>query len=174
MNMNILGCDPGSDGAFVLINERAEVLYKLVMPKIGKDMDLSVLVRLLEALKRDVGIDLVVIEKPMGIHGASSTTTFSFGTNCGRVEGVIAGLKLPYTLVMPKTWQKVMHIGTSDKDPKIRTLTIVSRLYPGEDFRPTERSTKPHGGLLDATLIARWGLRVQSETGNSHSQISSL
>jgi hypothetical protein len=53
--------------------------------------------------------------------------------------------------------------------PKKRSAVAAQRLYPTFDFRATARSVKAHDGIIDASLIAAWGLHVHlSSNANIH------
>jgi hypothetical protein len=38
-------------------------------------------------------------------------------------------------------------------------LIAAKRLFPNESFLATEKSKKPHDGMVDSTLICEWGRR---------------
>lgn len=41
------------------------------------------------------------------------STMFVFGENYGRIQGVLAALNLPFTLVRPQKWQTALSLGNS-------------------------------------------------------------
>lgn len=176
--MLILGIDPGKDGACVLINENQEILYKFVIPKLGNTVDLQVFNNHLKYIKNtyDSNNIHVCIELVHSIFGASSKSTFQFGYVCGIIEGLVSAYNFSYTMIQPKEWQKVMFLGipeqrkpsTVDKNGKIRKGRLntkvmaemaFKRLYPNTQLKMSERSKKNHDGLIDALLIAMYGLK---------------
>ena len=152
--------DVGKEGAIVIFcNDK--VLLKTVIPKIGNQIDLSAI--------RDIFIPYankqvhVVIEDVHALYGASAKSTFNFGWSLGILEGMLSGLRIPYTKVAPKLWQKGMWQGIkpiykSNRaiDTKATSLLAAKRLFPNEDFRKSERATKPHDGIVDALLMAEY------------------
>ena len=57
--------------------------------------------------------------------------------------------------VRPQEWQRVMLAG----QPAGSEYLVAARLWPQAEWRVSERSRKPHGGLVDAALIAEYGRR---------------
>ena len=83
----------------------------------------------------------------------------------GLLIGVVEALRIPYTQVHPRIWQKVAWEGVSRKgDTKHTSLVAIRRLYPHMKFIATPRSKKPHDGIVDAVLIAYY-LRMKYEGG---------
>ena len=75
-------------------------------------------------------------------------------------------------MVQPKTWQKEIWIGKEieylpkkpdQKNPSIDTkLTskkAAMRLFPGVDFRKSDRAKIPHDGICDACCLSEFGRR---------------
>lgn len=148
MTWTICGIDPGLQGGVCLMDHIGILLLEK-MPDIS-------------ALREWVSLHKpthVYLEKaqPMPKQGVSSV--YTYGHHCGVIEGLLIALKVPYTLVPPKTWQKPMFIGTAtDIPPKKRALVAARRLFPKEHFVPNGCRV-PHDGLVDAALIALWGVR---------------
>jgi len=91
--------------------------------------------------------------------GQGNVSMFNYGVGFGTLLGIMATLKIPHTLVHPKTWCKVMHSGTTADEAKARSLEAARRLYPEVQLiRP--RCTKPDEGYVDALLIAGYGKRI--------------
>lgn len=92
---------------------------------------------------------------------------FNYGQHVGEIRGVLVALKIPFTEVSPKTWQKVMHVGTqAHADPKQRSFEAAGKLFPTVSLVP-ERGRKPHSGLADALLIAEWCRRSIAPAGGT-------
>ncbi len=73
---------------------------------------------------------------------------------------MLTALEISYQLVAPRTWQKVMHAGTSGTDTKQRSIIAAQRLFPRVDLRRSEKSRKLDDGLADALLLAEYGRRT--------------
>ena len=64
-------------------------------------------------------------------------------------------------LVTPSTWTKTMHKDLSRRlSAKDRSTHVISQLYPKIDLRASKRARIQHDGLIDAILIARYGLEI--------------
>lgn len=144
--------DVGKSGGLVKLDEDLNIISKHIMPMIGKEYDIQAIVDLLE----EEEITHIAIENVHAIQGRTgNSSNFSFGLGKGILMGVVAGLKIPYTLVNPKTWQKVAWEGvTKQESTKKTSLVAVKRVFPKESFLATSRSRVPHDGLVDAALIA--------------------
>jgi crossover junction endodeoxyribonuclease RuvC len=158
----VIGVDPGLNGGLALLDESGSIVFVSVMPRIGKLLDVPGLRRVVVQFV-DRGGDgcHAYIEQAAAMPRQGSVSTFKFGRVYGIVEGLLAGMKIPYTLVLARKWQAVGHQGVEKSlDPKSRSLVAVQRLYPGADriLRGGDRARKPHDGIVDAVLIARWGL----------------
>lgn len=165
-----LGIDLGKEGGFYALKNGKPIL-KEVMPKIGKDLDLPAIGKiLLKFRKQDVH---VIFESIKGLFGISKGIAMDLSEQKGIIEGMCVLLKLPYTVVGPKTWQKAMFSGakiqTKTKkvegvsktvtDTKATATLVAKRLFPQETFLKSDRSKKPHDGLVDACLLAEYGRR---------------
>lgn len=107
--MTVIGIDIGKTGAICVIeDDRLIEVFK--MPDTPAN-----LVAKLYPLIADKGIGniRVAVEKQQaGVFGgkkgskAGVKSMFTFGLGYGIVQGVLAGLHLPYEIIPPKTWQK--------------------------------------------------------------------
>ncbi len=153
--------DVGKDGAIVVFGND-EILLKTVVPTIGNQIDLYAI--------RDIFSGYttssihVVIEDVHAIFGAAAKSTFNFGWSLGILEGIMAGLSIPYTKIAPKVWQKEMwqgitpvyKAGAKTIDTKATSLLAAKRLFPLVDLRKSDRAGKPHDGIVDALLMAEY------------------
>jgi len=167
----ILGIDPGKNGGLCFIDKQGnKFLYKI--PLISNEFDGKEFRSLLEIKYPDV----VIIEDVHSIFGVSSNANFEFGRIVGQIQGIVQAMNFKYVLVQPKAWQKEcwqgvkpVEINTGKKtktgepkykiDTKATSLIAAKRLAPNESILATERSSKPHDGLVDAFLIAEYGRR---------------
>ena len=162
--MKIIGIDPGLDGGIAVMDERG-LRYAEVLPttKLAKKREVN-----LAALRDLLSIDLddlnpfardgvhVFLEHVHAMPKQGVTSMFTFGRGFGQIEGILAGLRIPYTLVSPQTWKKVVMAG----EPKGSEILVAERLWPEQDWRASERCKKQHMGMIDAALIAEYGRRL--------------
>ena len=99
----------------------------------------------------------VVIENVHAIAGGSAKANWSFSRGKTFLEVLCIAYDLPFTMVNPKAWQKVIHQGIpKQKEAKDMTLMAVKRLYPDVDLRKSERAKKPYDGIYDALAMAHY------------------
>jgi hypothetical protein len=169
--MKIIGIDPGANGAITCIDETGKVESIKVMPKISSDFDGNQFNKILENYDSTQDIKCVYIEDVHAIFGSAAKATFTFGKICGIIEGIIIAHHLPYIYVQPKAWQKEMFQGVKEvRNPKTKRIDTKAmselackRLFPDVKFTATDRCTKTHDGMTDATLIAEYGRRKVHE-----------
>jgi crossover junction endodeoxyribonuclease RuvC len=146
--------DVGKKGGLAFLDKELKLVNMHIMPMIGKEYDIQEIKNLLSNPEYD--ILHIGIENVHAIQGRTgNSSNFSFGLGKGILMGMVSGLNIPYTLVNPKTWQKVAWEGvTKQSDNKKTSLVAAKRLFPEQSFLATERSRVPHDGIVDATLIA--------------------
>lgn len=119
-----------------------------------------------------------VIEDVHAIFGSSAKSTFAFGFNKGYLIGLLAANKIPYTLVAPKEWQKVMwsngdmvvkyktvvrkgkEVSQKEVNTKQTSINACKRLFPTLDLRKSERSKLIDDNKVDSILMAEYARRM--------------
>lgn len=163
----VVSIDPGSTGGIAVFDDEGSDLIELhTIPRVKDNIDYNALSSLLKEL-----IDsrtTVVLEEVHAVFGSSAKSTFAFGHINGFLLGVVVSIGQPYVLVQPKEWQKVIWTnqdkvykpGKAKKttDTKATSLLAAKRLFPKTSFLATTKSSKPHDGLVDASLIGKWYL----------------
>jgi hypothetical protein len=161
--MNILAIDPGKDG-FLCRYDGHELQFAptpTMASGKGTKREYFPTAMLAELLKLPIP-SLVVIEKqqampPMRGRSQGAASTFSTGYGYGLWHGLIVGARLPMLCVHPRTWQSAMLRDIGGEDTKARAAIAAGRLFPGVDFRATERCRNWHDGKVDAALLAWYG-----------------
>jgi hypothetical protein len=153
--MIFVGIDNGLNGAVVAIDEKEEIVFKSVMPIVGKpkEYDVQNLTYLFEyqIFAKDKYV-YVGVEKAHVRPVSGARASFMTGKGYGVIQGVLGALGYGYEIITPQKWQKAI-IGSGSKDIK-PSIKYCQRKYPKEDFTATERSKKPHDGITDALVIA--------------------
>lgn len=149
-----VGIDVGKKGGIVKLDKELKLISMHIMPQIGSEYDIQELKNLLT--NPEETIIHLGIENVHAIQGRTgNSSNFSFGLGKGILMGMVAGLEIPYTLVNPKTWQKIAWEGVTKQDDNKKTsLLAAKRLFPTESFLATPRSSVPHDGIVDGALIA--------------------
>jgi crossover junction endodeoxyribonuclease RuvC len=79
------------------------------------------------------------------------TGMFRFGVSFGAIQGIVAALGIPFTLVLPRQWQSFHHCGPSPDGARQRAV----QLYPATAI---DLARKRDANRADALLIAAYGL----------------
>jgi len=152
--MTVIGIDPGVGGAVAVVNPDGEVIcFDMPVVEVRGKRRISA-TGLVDLLVRIGPARMVVLEDVQGVQGSGATSAFAFGRGCGVIEGALAGLARPTTMVRPQQWTKDLGVG-SDKGAH---REAAMQLYPGdaEQFMRVKDD-----GRADAALLAHWWLRGQ-------------
>jgi hypothetical protein len=162
-----IGIDPGKQGAIVSIDSFNNV-ETYVMPLIAGEYDLQKLKQFMNQFQEVNDLHLI-IEDVHAIFRASANSSFEFGVGVGIVRMATVMAEIPFTLVQPKMWQKTIFEGVSvikkpgkreegrgSLDTKAMALIAAQRLYPKLNLMKSDKSKKPHEGIVDALLIAHY------------------
>lgn len=147
----VVGIDPGQSGALAFLQvDTGAVLRLMPMPGVCEYAEI------MDAAHPTA----VFVEKAQAMPKQGVTSMFTYGHHAGILEGVLVALAIRHELVMPRLWMKTMHLGIAAKlSAKERSLHAAKRWFPKTNLLATERSKKPHLGIIDALLIAEWGRR---------------
>jgi crossover junction endodeoxyribonuclease RuvC len=159
----IVGIDPGASGACAsLLDDSLDAIPMPWFPLVGLDAK-----GLIEWLPDGKACRHVYIEEMSVRPGQSAQAVRTSAVNWGRLVGILEALRLPYTVVRPQTWRKAMDCGIpSGGTPAERTRLLKSRsvaraqqLWPGHNFKRTDKCKVAHDGMCEAALIALYGRR---------------
>ena len=84
---------------------------------------------------------------------------FRFGGNYAGLLAVCQILDLEYTLVVPRTWKKVV-LGSDFGHDEQGAVDFCSARWPKVSLLATKRSRTPHDGMADALCLAAYGEEV--------------
>lgn len=87
------------------------------------------------------------------------TSTFSTGYGFGALRQCLYDNDLKHEVVRAKEWQREFCISGKLGDTKAQALSVCWGLFPDVNLLASERSTKPHSGMIDALLICEYGKR---------------
>ena len=151
--MYYLGIDPGACGALAFFDPDRDAMNVYDMPthtvrtggKNRQRIDMHELANIVKyyAPRGVRGM----IEEVSALPGQGVTSMFSFGKAAGAVEMALAALCIPYELVTPAVWKRVMNV-RGDKDEARRQA---SRLMPAH---AKHWPLKKHDGRAEAALLA--------------------
>ena len=152
----IAGIDPGLDGGLAVIDVDGPRPAVMPVATVGNKREIDE--RALMSWFIEHRPAHIFIERVQAMPKQGVVSMFNFGVGWGIVRGICTGMGISYELVRPQEWQKVMLAG----QPRGSNYLVASRLWPHVDFRVSERTSRPHGGLVDAALIAEYGRRQTS------------
>src|SRR5512138_2971483 len=148
--MRILAIDPGKTGAYAFWDEQHALAEP--MPLMGDEVDLGELRKEWTALE----VEMALVEEPFPGLKMSRPRAMHYGRHVGRLEGVLAGLAIPYVTVRPQTWKAVVLKGTA-KD-KEAAILYASRRFPEVALGRGPKG-RAHDGMADALCMLEWGLK---------------
>lgn len=165
MSRIIVGIDPGNTGAIVALQGNKIKSFNMPVTKIGKSTEID-----FQGIQDLLAGELLYITAHFFVERAKPLAmgakhAFNYGRGFAAIEIALLLAEVPVTYVEPTTWCKVMHEGISaDFKPKVKSLVAVKRLYPKLVKQiPVNRNGKLHEGVVDALLIAGYGLRMISK-----------
>ncbi|MHB1260373.1 MAG: hypothetical protein ACYC2H_01520 [Thermoplasmatota archaeon] len=141
-----MGVDPGVSGGIALIDERAVVIFATAMPDTPRDI--------LDTIARYDRSVFAVLEHVWSMPGWGNVGPFKFGISFGELRMALTAQTIPFDLVMPKKWQKVMGVVYPKGKPRDKNVTKqrAQALFP---------STRVTHAIADALLLAEYGRRTR-------------
>lgn len=155
MTTYILGIDPGQSGAIAILDVRGGLVDVIDMPtveiQIGKATKRRVAPEAIAAeLRMYAPYAKAFVEKVASRPGQGVASVFSFGESFGLVRGVLAGMDIPVTMVVPTVWTKAMRVVAGKDGSRQRAM----ELFPA---KAALFKRVCDDGRADAALIAAWG-----------------
>lgn len=154
-----MGIDPGQKGAFSLIDSGSNEIKFKEMPLKNENVDFEAVRKILIAWNPDI----VFLERAMPM-AMGAKHAFNYGRGFAALELAIQIEGFPVVYVEPAKWPKQVLDGIDSRlKPKARSLIAFERLYPDVDIVRNKKGA-PHDGMVDALLIAHYGLSHPSAT----------
>lgn len=150
-----LGIDPGADGAYCLLDGQGNLVKRgrLREKNLGLGDDFFSFLLTITGKNARVGLERVGAMPGQGV-----SSMFSFGVSYGRVQGFLEAAGLPFELVSPQTWQRILP-DVEGGGPKDRVREFCRGKWGLEGFI-LERCCVPHQGAMDAAALADYLRRV--------------
>lgn len=166
----ILGIDIGKEGGISILSKDGKTLYDSfsipiepldIMNAIRRISERYVLIHCY--VEKQAFMNRSYGSNPFVRQGGKAA--FTLGHSQGLIEGILLSFGMAYTLIPPRTWQKVIEdviiptdIRISNKkmkDTKVKSFIRVRELFPNAPLQ-TSRG-RVLDGIADAILIAYWG-----------------
>lgn len=154
----ICGIDGGLSGGIVLL-DNGKITCKLVMPTLklqnGKrTYDTVEIMNFFHMYEPHH----VYLESAQSMPKQGLVSTFRIGYHYGLMIGIMEGLKIKYSIVNPRVWQKAIFGDMIKSDTKNMSFIKCKEFWPEESWLATSRCKKPSDGLTDAACIGIYGL----------------
>ena len=152
--MKVLGCDPGAQGAFALIDTEACTIALIDMPKeAGTKNREATSAAGVAAILRAAQPDAVFIEEVHSSPQMGVASAFSFGKALGIVHGAAYGRDVMLTPVRPQEWKAKT---LTPKDKKQAT-TRATQLFPSARAAFYGPRGGAYDGRAEAAILAFYG-----------------
>ena len=159
--MNFIGIDPGLQGGLAIIYPEPNIIETKIMPIMlqgkKKAYDHYALPRFFYPFEGTQCYAILEQQQAMPKQGVTSMFTIGYGF--GALKQCLVDFAIPHEVVRAQTWQKEFGISGRKGNTKAQALQICQDLFPNLNLLATERSKKPHEGIVDATLIAEFARR---------------
>jgi crossover junction endodeoxyribonuclease RuvC len=147
-----IGIDPGLSGAIAVFDVEKGHLSIIDMPvveivrngKTKRELSPAMLANVLSLIGKP---STAVVERVGAMPGQGVSSVFSFGRSLGVIEGALAALQIPTTLVVPQAWQKACSVRGGKDGSRLRA----AELFP--NFAGLF-SRKKDDGRADAACLA--------------------
>lgn len=152
--------DPGLDGAFTVLDAKGDIVQVFDMPtievKVGSSIKRQVAPQAIASELRLFTDEpcFAVIEKVASRPGQGVASMFGFGRSLGVLEGVLAGMMLPYQLVPPQTWSKAMKLAAGKGASRQRAMELFPR--HADYFKRVKDD-----GRADSALLALYAFKYR-------------
>lgn len=156
--MRFIGIDPGLQGGIAFI-EGSEIVTTYMPIIHGKKKTLDNLTLSSIFSGYDPTKCYAILEKQHSFPKQGVVSTCSICYGFGTLKQCLVDFGIPHEIIPAKDWQKEFGISGRKGDTKVQALRVCQGLFPNLNLLATERSRKPHEGVVDAVLIAEFARR---------------
>jgi crossover junction endodeoxyribonuclease RuvC len=146
--MNIIGIDPGINGAFACIYKDASVSVH-DLPTAGDGKHRIIATAVLAHQLKEIAPTFAVIERVHAMPNQGVSSSFRFGQAFGAIEGVLGALGVSLSYVTPATWKRGLGLSADKDEARLRAI----QLYPAAAENLQRRKDVDRA---EALLIATW------------------
>jgi hypothetical protein len=151
-----VGIDNGLTGGLVAVNE-GNLVKQVPLPVKDGDLNATEFINRIQSLGYPSQVR-IAIEEPgkfaPGVFALCSTWKIF-----GQITGSLRSHGYTYTAVAPRSWQAKMLGKIPKGETKKFALDCYVRTFSRQPPTKTDRSKKPHDGIVDAALIATYAER---------------
>jgi crossover junction endodeoxyribonuclease RuvC len=147
--MNIIAIDPGLKGGIATCFGGIVEAHPMPLSR-GESLDLP---KIAEIFKNK-HVDFALIEKVHAMPKQGVVSMFSFGMGYGQLQGLLAGLGIPFHRITPQEWQGLILPGKAKG--KLPAIDYCQRRFPGINL-VAPGCRVPHDGMADALCLLEYG-----------------
>ena len=160
----IVGVDNGLDGGLCAISDfDGGVIDKIPMPTMQKSKKREVDARKINEWLISLHTPFTLaVEEPLA-HAKSSQAVRSMALSFGKIVGMAEVKGYDLVRVSVHKWQKEIQGNIPKGMSKKFAMKIAESMAPEENWLKNKRCKKPHDGMVDAYLIAKYILTKQQK-----------
>lgn len=161
--MNILGVDPGLDGAAALLSPAGDLIAIHDLPTLPdgpsgrRRVNPALLATMLAQTDAGHAYLELVNSRPTDGH----MSAFGFGLTRGLLEGVLATLSIPVTMLAPPVWKRLVGLAPGKENAKALSRSEACRRWPAS---ANLFARVRDNGRSDACLIGLAGIMREART----------
>jgi crossover junction endodeoxyribonuclease RuvC len=149
----IIGCDPGIHGAIAWLSDAGHLIEVRDLPVAKANGKSELMPAALADMLRERPATHAFVERVAARPGAGVSGMFNFGRNFGQIEGVLAALGVPVSLVAPSKWKAALRLPADKSAARLRA----AQLWPG--LAGTFARVKDDG-RAEAALLGLYGAQT--------------
>jgi crossover junction endodeoxyribonuclease RuvC len=155
--LTILGIDPGLEGAVALLTPSGELIAIHDLPPLpnGPAGRRRVNPVLLADILAKTHASRAYVELATSRPTDGRVSAFGFGMTWGLVEGILAALSVPVTMLAPCSWKRIIGLPPGKEGAKDKSRAEALRRWPAH---AQLFALNKHDGRSDAALIGLAGL----------------
>ena len=156
----VAAIDPGITGAIAWLSADGHLIEVQDLPVTEIKVGGGIRRRLVPAILGDMLTTdgrrpaHVFLEEVASRPGEGAVGAFAFGRGFGQIEGILAGIGIPYTLVRPQAWKKRMGIPADKGSARAKAC----QLWPGAAGK---FARVKDDGRAESALIGAYGCQVR-------------
>jgi len=144
----ILGIDVGMKGALSFYDENELIIYDMPIFKVKKGLALDV-AQLVWIIQHEEP-DEAYVEKALLMPANGKSAYQKLGYAEGVIVGILSALKVPYTIVHPRTWKASMKTPKDKDAARMRASQLLPEFAHNWPLKKDD-------GKAEASLIALYG-----------------
>lgn len=149
MSKFFMGVDPGATGAAAFINEAGAYICFCDYPGSAAELANQLTMHIGGPDARNLEV-FAVIEQVHAMPKQGVSSTGKFMKNAGIWEGIIAALKIPYELITPQRWRKILDSSVPKKPTKEDLRAYAIKRWPAaaDDLKRVKDHNRAEALLL--------------------------